>query len=161
MALAAAAQGDRLPVVIVYQDLLLERSEAGRRLKAEEDAATDRLVEERRRIEAEFEAEEKRLAAMRPTLAREEFARLAEEFDAKVREARAAQDERAVAAQRTIEQNRQRFLESLRPVLAEVMSRYGASVLLDGRSVLLADPSLDITGEVIARMDELMRERPP
>lgn len=148
-------------MVIVYQDQLIERSKAGQRLRAEEEAAARALVEERRRIEAEFEAEEKRLAELRPTMDRTAFAKLAADFDARVREARAAQDQRAVAAQRAIEQNRQRFIESLRPVLVEVMQRYGASVLLDGRTVLLVDPSLDITGEVIERLDQLAPDPAP
>jgi hypothetical protein len=44
-------------VVIVYQELLIERSLAGQALRAEEEAETRRLVEERKRIEARFEAE--------------------------------------------------------------------------------------------------------
>jgi Skp family chaperone for outer membrane proteins len=158
---AGTAQDDRLPVVIVYQDQLLERSRAGQALRRREEAETARLVGERQKIEAEFEAEEKRLAELRPTLPREEFAKLAADFDARVREARAAQDQKAIAAQRAVEQNRQRFLESLRPVLVQIMQRYGASVLMDGRQVLLSDPSLDVTGEVIQRMDELFDAAPP
>ncbi|RMF33533.1 MAG: OmpH family outer membrane protein [Alphaproteobacteria bacterium] len=130
-------------------------------MRAEEEAMRNRLVEERKQIERALEAEERELAERRGSLAREEFARLAEAFDTKVRAARKAQEEKALAVQRSMEQKRQRFLDSLRPVIVEVMQRFGASVVLDGRAVLLADPSLDLTGEVIARMDEIYRENNP
>jgi Skp family chaperone for outer membrane proteins len=155
----AHAQGDRLPVVIVYQDQLIERSLAGQALRAEEEALTERLVEERREIERAFEEEEQALARRRAELDRAAFAKLAADFDARVREARTTQDEKALALQRAIEASRKRFLASIQPVLSEVMARFGASVMMEGRSVVLADPSLDVTGEVIARMDEIHRQR--
>lgn len=149
----APAADDTLPVLIIYRDQVFERSEAGRALRREEEAAAAALVEEKKRIEAELEIEEKRLATLRATLPRAEFQTLADAFDTRVREARTTQDQKALAVQKTVEQNRQRFLDLLQPVLVEVMRVYGASVLLDGRSVLLADPALDITGEVIRRLD--------
>ncbi len=149
---AAWAQ-DGLPVVVVYQDQIFERSRAGQAVRAAEEAETRRLLDERRRIEGAFEAEERDLAALRPTVPREDFATLAADFDARVRAARANQDQIAAATTRKFEANRQAFSEAVRPVLSEVMRRYGASVLLDGRAVLRADPSIDVTGEVIDRLD--------
>ncbi|GIX15316.1 MAG: hypothetical protein KatS3mg118_3275 [Paracoccaceae bacterium] len=154
---AAAAQTEGLPLVVVDQERILQQSLAGKALLAEEEALTTRLIEERRSLERAFEEEERALAARRDELSREAFAREAADFDARVRAARAAQDEKAIALQRSIEANRKRFLDSLQPVLVEVMQRFGASVMLDVRAVLLADPSLDVTGEVISRLDELYR----
>ncbi|MEM9048188.1 MAG: OmpH family outer membrane protein [Pseudomonadota bacterium] len=155
---ALAQSDDRLAVVIVYQEQLIEASLAGRALLREEQATAQRLVEERRAIEQSLEAEERALAERRKTLSREEFAALAEAFDAKVKAARDAQVEKAVALQRSVEANRQRFLDGLRPVLSEVMRRFGASVMVEGRTVVQADPSLDVTGDVIALMDERYRQ---
>ncbi|RMH48532.1 MAG: OmpH family outer membrane protein [Alphaproteobacteria bacterium] len=154
---AAAAQTEGLPLVVVDQERILQQSLAGKALLAEEEALTTRLIEERRSLERAFEEEERALAARRDELSREAFAREAADFDARVRAARTAQDEKAIALQRSIEANRKRFLDSLQPVLVEVMQRFGASVMLDVRAVLLADPSLDVTGEVISRLDELYR----
>lgn len=160
LVLPAAAQ-DGLPVVIVYQDRLIEDSLAGRALRREEEETAAGLLQERREIERAFEAEERELVEKRRTMTREAFAALAEDFDTRVRAARQAQEEKAIALQRSIETNRKRFLDSLRPVLIEVMQRFGASVMMEGRSVVLSDPSLDVTGEVISRMDEIYRQRNP
>ncbi|WP_170317702.1 OmpH family outer membrane protein [Paroceanicella profunda] len=148
---------DRLPVVIIYQEQLLEKSLAGQEFRRKEEQRTSELVAERKRIDAEFEAEEKRLAALRPTVSREEFSKLAKAFDEKVQAAREAQDQKAAEVSREFEDNRRAFFEGLQPVLVEVMQTFGAGVMLDGRSVLLADPALDVTGDVISLMDARFR----
>ncbi|MEM9198813.1 MAG: OmpH family outer membrane protein, partial [Pseudomonadota bacterium] len=141
---AGAQDADALPIIIVYQDQLFEESLAGQALRREEQATAEGLVQERRAIEQALVEEERALAEQRKSLSREEFAPLAEAFDKRVRAAREAQEEKAVALQRSFETNRKRFLDNLRPVLSEVMRRFGASVMMEGRSVVLADPSLDV-----------------
>ncbi|WP_118132449.1 OmpH family outer membrane protein [Oceanicella sp. SM1341] len=155
---APAVAQDRLPVVIIYQEQLLEKSLAGQEFRRKEEQRTAELVAERKRIDAEFEAEEKRLAALRPAVSREEFSQLAKAFDQKVQAAREAQDQKAAEVAKEFDDNRRAFFEGLQPVLVEVMQTFGAGVMLDGRSVLLADPALDVTGDVISLMDQRFEE---
>lgn len=150
---------DSLPVVVVDQEQLLEASKAGRAFIAAQEARTQVLLKERQEIESQLIAEEEELARLRVDLEPDAFRELAEAFDEKARAARIAQDERAQDASRQFEADRKRFFDQVRPVMFEIMQRYGAGVVLDSRSVLFADPSLDVSGDVISRLDEIYEER--
>lgn len=45
------------------------------------------------------------------------------------------------------------FFNALRPVLREVVDAQGADIVLDRQEVVYAGPTVDITGEVITRLD--------
>ncbi len=159
---AAVAQpfaGDpptRMPVggvLLVNPTAVLERSRTGQALIRANRLARERLVAEGEQISSDFEREERALAARRSVLSRDEFAEIAAEFDERVRAARAEQDRRAAQLTREEEERERAFAESLNPIYAEIMRDTGAAAILDLRDVILANTVLDITAEVIRRLD--------
>ncbi len=141
------------PFLVLNQERILTESDAGRALLAEEEASRDALRAEVREIDAAFEAEERRLTDLRPTLDPTAFRDLADAFDAEVVEARRDQVERSDALALEFDQRRRQFYARAAPVLVALMARFKAVAIFDEASVLLADQSLDITETVIAEID--------
>lgn len=140
------------------EERLLTGSRRGQALLAEETAARDELRAEARRIDAAFEEEERSLTEKRREMDPVSFRKLADAFDASVVEARRQQDERANALAAEFDQKRRQFYADIGPALVGLMERRGALAIFDESSVLLVDPSINITDEVIAEID---RTTPP
>jgi len=147
--------------LIINQEHLLTGSQAGQQILADEERQRDTLRTEARALDASFEAEEKRLTELRPTMAATEFRKLSDAFDARVVEARRQQDERASALAQEFDQRRRAFYARVAPILVTLMDRYGAKAIFDETSVLLADQSLNITEAVITEIDAHAEETPP
>ena len=155
--LPAAAQDTgaaRSEILVVDPERLFEESQLGQRMMAEHQAEREELAAHNRKLEAELETEERALTARRAELSPEEFRELADAFDAKVQEIRRDSERRV----RDLEQDRERlpllFLRQAEPVLIEAMRNMGGVVLLDARTVMLRADAVDITDDVIARIDE-------
>ena len=147
-------------MLIVSQDELFSNSALGQDILQLEQDDRNALIEDGRQIGASFEAEEKRLTALRDTMAAEDFRVLADAFDAKVVAARAAQETNDANVIANIEARRRAFYGVIAPILAQVMQRYNATVILDRRSALLFDRNLDITREAIEFLDKAYSENP-
>ncbi|WP_212523220.1 OmpH family outer membrane protein [Actibacterium sp. MT2.3-13A] len=153
----ALAQEARAPVqsliVTLDQERLFLRSAYGQGLLDEVEEQAAALAAENRRIEAELTAEEKQLTEDRPGMAPEKFRELSAAFDEKVVGIRDAQDAKARELVREREEVQQRFYQEVLPVLTEVVRERGAVVVLESRSVVLSAGQIDVTAEVIARID--------
>ena len=106
-----------------------------------------------RKIEAELVEEERALTQQRETTPPEEFAELANAFDRKVQQVRETQDGKSIQLQQRLEQERQTFLAEAGPVIATLVRRRGAFVVLDRSEILLTFEGVDITEEAIAAID--------
>jgi Skp family chaperone for outer membrane proteins len=149
-----AAQGPApLAVATLDQEALFLNSAFGRRVTGELERDRDALTEENRAIETELIAEERALIDQRAALPPDEFAPLAEAFDAKVERIRTEQDRKGRALQVQFEEARQRFLSEVGPVLTDLLRARGAQVLLDRGAVLISVEGVDITAAAIAAID--------
>lgn len=143
-------------ILVLNQDRLLTQTEFGQRIQQELDAASRALAAENRQIESQLTEEELDLTERRPLMAPEDFRVLADEFDTRVVEIRAAQDAKGRDIQAQSEAAQQRFFEETFPVLLEIVQARGAAVLLDSRTVLLSAGSVDITDAAIVAIDEAL-----
>ncbi len=148
-------------VLTVDQARLFRESRYGQKIIAEIQAELTALETENRRLEAALEAEEQQLTERRATLPAEEFRALAEAFDAKVRDIRAARDakEREVLVRRDAAQKT--FLDTAIPVLAGIMSDLGAVAILDRSAIILSFGPIDITDRAIERIDATLNPAAP
>lgn len=147
-----------VPVLTIVPDRLYSDSKFGQRLASEIAARGRQLAAENRRIEAELEAEETELTALRDTLSPEEFRDLANAFDEKVTTARVEQDEKARRLSLTSDQVQRAFVVAIAPVLEDIMSQKGASVVLDRRAVFASADASDVTQEAIQSIDLALGE---
>ena len=146
------------PVLILDQERLFEGSDVAARMSDEAERRAAELDAENRRIDAQLIGEERSLTERRPSLAPEEFRRLADEFHEKVQVLRAEQDAKAADLQRFQNEDRQEFLVRIKPILIEITRERGAVLVIDSRSVLLSAEGIDITDEAIARINVAFRQ---
>ena len=150
---ADSARTVESPVLTVDQERLFSASAWGKRANAEIEAAFQTLATENRRIEADLAAEEKALTDKRATLTPEAFRTEADAFDARVVSIRKAQDakQREIATSQDAE--RKAFFSAVLPSMAEVMMARGAVAILDARAIFVNVNAIDVTDEMIARID--------
>ena len=148
------------PILIVNQDRIIAESDAGAEAQAAFEEAARVLAEENDRIEAELIEEERALTEERPDLPVDEFRARADDFDARVQRIRAEQDQKARAIQLQREEARLEVIRSAGSVIREISLERGAILVLDQRNVVLSADAIDITDEVIARIDDT-DETPP
>ena len=148
------------PLLVIEPDRLFAGTRYGRAVQARLKAQGDALEAENRRIEADLEAEEKRLTDRRPNLPPEEFRALAEEFDLKVEGIRNAQDAKARALNLEADTARETFFATALPALAGLMQERGAVAILDRKAVLASFDVIDVTDAAITRIDVVLGEGP-
>lgn len=143
----------RSPVLVLRSGDLFEKSAFGRASRARFEAESQALLAENREIEQALEAEELALTEQRATLPADEFRKLAEAFDAKVEEIRTARDAKSRDITRAFEEDRKRLLQDALPVLAEIMTDFGAAVILEQSQVIVNLDTIDVTDRAIALID--------
>lgn len=148
------AQTQSVPLLLVNPEQVLARSETGRALVQSIETERAQLIQRATEIARAFETEERALSDLRPTLDRAEFDARAEAFDTRVRAAREQQDREASALARMADQRQRAFFIELSNIYAALLQETGAQAVLDIRTVLLADQSLDVTDLVIERLDQ-------
>jgi Skp family chaperone for outer membrane proteins len=143
----------RSPVLVIRRDALFDGSAFGKAARARFESESQAFLAENRSLEAALEAEERDLTERRATAPVEEFRSLALAFDAKVEGIRTARDAKSRDLTRAFEEERQRFVQAALPVLAEIMSEFGATVILDKEMVVVNLGAIDVTEEALRRID--------
>lgn len=141
-------------ILVLNQERLLVNSEAGKALLEQENAMKEAHTQEGLRLDAELENEERELTRKRDVLVSTEFEKLAIEFDAKVVAVRREHQEKSEALAVELDKLRQSFFGDVVPIVARIMKEKGASLVFEQRNVLFTGPDVDITQEVIDRLDE-------
>lgn len=150
---AAAGDGSAMRILTVDQNALFTQSAWGRRLQAEFDRRGAELEAENSRLVEQLSTEEAELTELRKTLEADDFRTRADAFDARATQIRRerAQAVTDLNAQGEAEQNA--FFRAAVPVMGRLMQELGAVAVLDRRSTLISVESIDITDELIARID--------
>ncbi|SIQ78341.1 periplasmic chaperone for outer membrane proteins Skp [Paracoccus thiocyanatus] len=142
-----------LPVLTLDQEALYLGSQWGQRAQAELERNAREVAAENDRLADQFAAEEQELTALRQSLPPDEFRKRADEFDQRAVEVRRARDAAARALHTGADEERQAFFRAALPVLAALMRERGAVVVLDQRAIFVASQSIDVTDELVERMD--------
>lgn len=143
-------------VLTIDSDRLFLDSDFGKRVVAEVEAKGAVLATENRKIEADLEAEEKRLTTVRATMSPEEFRTLANEFDEKVQQTRQVQATKGRALNALLDQEREVFERAAAPVLERLMRSADAAVILDLRAVFVSASAIEITDDAISLLNETL-----
>ena len=144
------------PILTVDQDRLFNESSWGQRVQAQLEAEGQTIAAENTRLADQLAAEERALTDLRATLDQAEFRRRAEAFDARATEVRR---ERAQAVQdlnARAEADRAAFYQAALPVMGDMMQARRAIAVLDRRTVFVSLEAVDITTDLIARLDETL-----
>lgn len=152
-AMEGAVQALGRAVLTVDQEAMYRRSRWGLRAQAELAAQSRQVAADNERAFADLVADEDALTAARATLSPEEFRARAARFDERVSAVRAERQAALEALTETAERDRALFFQAAAPVLGRVMAARGALVVLDQRTVLIADERIDATAATIAALD--------
>lgn len=140
-------------IVTLDQDQLYLGTQYGRALQAKFETESAALLAENRKIDAALEAEERDLTTKRATMTAQNFRPLAEAFDNKANELRKAQDVKSSELAKSRDADRQAFFQAVAPILGDYMVERGAVAILDKSAIVVSLGAIDITKEVIARID--------
>lgn len=141
-------------VLTLNWEELYDSSLWGQRVKREIDAASADLRKENDRIAGQLEAEERDLTTRRASMAPADFQAAADAFDKRATEIRAAQKAKADAIQKQFNAERQAFIQTVMPMLDEVLKARGAVVVLDSRVIIRGLAEADVTKALAARVDK-------
>jgi Skp family chaperone for outer membrane proteins len=156
---ASAVAPGKLPVataaIVDYQRILRDAKAAQSirdQIEARRKAYLDQLSKEEQRLHLEDE----RLAKQRAVLAPDVFAQQRDAFEEQVQAAqRLAQEKR-----RELEAASQAALNSVRQVVVEIVDKMaderGFNLVLPSSGVLLFSPKIDLTDEVLQRLDQTL-----
>ncbi|OYU18421.1 MAG: hypothetical protein CFE34_10680 [Rhodobacteraceae bacterium PARR1] len=147
-------------VLVLDQDRLFGESRFGKAVLARHQQAIEALQTENRRIETALEAEERDLTERRSKLPAKEFQTLAADFDAKAEGIRKAQTAKSDDIKARLDAEQRRFVQTVRPVLNDLMREVGALVIIDSRAVIYSQTGVDVTGSAIARLDAVLGDGP-
>lgn len=145
--------GAQSAVLTVDPERLFAESRFGKAAIAKLEAAQQDLLAENKKLEIALEAEEKDLTEQRPSLPPAEFRKLADAFDKKAEEIRAARLAKSRSLTTLRDEDRQNFLSAIVPILGDLMGEMGALVILDKKTVFLSFERVDVTSRALARID--------
>ncbi len=162
LALAAApAPAQEAPFRILNEERLLRESLYGQAVLAELREAERELETENERIAADLAAEERALTEARADLTPEEFRARADEFDRRVEAIRAERNALNLELTRRSEAAAARFFDETLPILLQMMTEEGLVALLRPDALIIGADWLDMTDQVIERLDEALGDQTP
>ena len=160
LAFAAPVHGQEAaaPSSVLTVDLekIARESDYGQRVNGLYQAEILTLKSQAKQVEAELIAEEQELVAQRDIVSPEQFKELSQAFDRKVVAIREDQNSKQSELQAKQRDDQRNLLRLIAPILYEIVSARGASVLIDRRNIVLDLSSVDITDEAIAKMNETL-----
>lgn len=161
LALPAAAQEQTAPqILIINSDRLYSDTLYGRRLKRDIEELQDAFQQENDRIAENLIEQERSLTLRRPEMTPEAFTEEVDAFDMMVQEVRRAADSKNEELREADLAARAAFEGNVQGIIANVMLERGATMVMEQRSVILSIRSVNITDDVIARIDAVLGEGP-
>ena len=141
-------------VLIVNLQYVVSQSKSGVSLRKQSEALNKEVVDLRDSISKDLQAKGKKLEDDKTLLAPEVFQ---ERLLALQTEAESKQSELQAKVQK-IQEAIQRASSSIdsvmSPILTELVNEKGAKVLLDRQAILFGDPKLDISAEVVKKLNK-------
>jgi len=175
---AAAAPGASAPspisygppiagICVFYNDVALAESQVGK-------AAATRMQQIRAQISAELSGEQTSLQADIKAFQEKRASLTQDQIQAQgqpLEERAQALNQKATQRQRELEYTAQhvrvRISQAMEPLVRSVFEEHHCTVLLNGEAVMAANPAMDLTSSVVARLNTTMstitfdRETPP
>lgn len=147
---------DQALVFTVDMNKLLKLSNFGQDLIRRNNLARLILQNENEVLEAELLSEEKVLSDLRKSLSLDDFRAKAIEFDKKVTIIRSEQSKKEDALIDNIRREEANFYKNIYPLLYQLISDLGGSILIDQRNVVLWNSSVDITEDAIVIINQVL-----
>lgn len=140
-------------IMTIDQNAVFLRSDWGKRATTTTETRMRQINAENERLVSQFAAEEQELTLLRTTLPPDEFRARADEFDQRVSQARRDTENLNSRFEAEFQAERAAFFRAALPVLARIMRERGALVVLDQSAIFVAAQSVDVTEDLIQRVN--------
>lgn len=147
------AQAKALSIAVVDVEKVLSEAKAAKSLQSQILAKKETLQKEFSAKEKELKATETTLLGEKETLPAEEFAKKRKAYEEKIIETRKLFQKTRNSMEEGVGEAMKQLRKSILEAAADVGQEKGYDIVLTRESVLLADKSLDITAEVLAKLD--------
>ena len=142
------------PILTVDQELLFAESDWGKRTQRMLEETGGKIAAENERLATQLSAEEKALTQQRGTLDPAEFRKQAEAFDIRATEVRRERAKVVEDLNAWAEADRAAFYRAALPLMGEMMQERGAVAVLDRRTVFVSLDAIDLTQDLVARLNK-------
>ena len=152
-----AAVAQALPpaaVLIIDISRIQSQSLVGQDVQRQVQALRKRLQTELEKKQNEIKAMSDKLQKERASLTQQQFQARAREVDARAQAFNKEVEERQAMVQRALRLADNEIDRALRPILQELMDKKKANFVFDRSQVALAVDSIDVTAEVIKKLDK-------
>ena len=148
-------------VLVINSINVFEKSQLGNDILVSFQEAALALKKEAKLNVKKFEDEELELTKKRENLAKEEFNKVADDFDKRVQKTRNLYDLKDSQLRGNLESWKKKFIELSGRVIQPIMANYSAYIVLDSSQIdLFFDNRIDITELVILELDSLYKRDP-
>jgi Skp family chaperone for outer membrane proteins len=155
-AMPAAAQDSRTVARIAILDVerVLTQSEAGKAALKQITDQRKRYQDEISKAEDQLRSEERELVQSRATLAAEAFDEKRRAFERKVQDTQRMVQQRSGTIDGMMRNAREQIGKAALEALQELIKERGFNVVLDRKQIVATDPGLEVTDEVMARVNK-------
>lgn len=153
LAAQALAAGPAV-ILIVNTESVFAQSKVGQSIRTQFQEQAKKLQAEGAKTETAIQADAKKLSDERALLSQEDLQKKFQALQQREMEFQQSMQEKGQALQLGVQQANAKVEAALRPIFAEVMKEKGGTVLFDQSVVLAGGSDLDISAEVLKRLNE-------
>lgn len=157
-AAAAQAQAPNAKIIVVDFDRVSRESMVGQDISAQMESNRTDLESHARRIQQQLGAEQQELQQQRSIVSDEAFQQRLQQFQQRAQQQQAQLQGLTQQARQAMQQANLEVQRALRPIVRQVMEEKGANVVLDKALVSQHAAGLDVTTEVIERLNQELSE---
>lgn len=148
----SATAADKLAVVNIQ--IIMKDSKAANSVRDQVQTKQKQFQSELDKKEKELQEEDKELAKQRSLLSPEAFKQQYQQFRQKAATAQKEIQKKRVQLDKALGEALADIQQNVVTIVAEVAKEKGANMAISTSQVLYADPALDITSEVLTRLDK-------
>ncbi|PKP78432.1 MAG: hypothetical protein CVT81_04205 [Alphaproteobacteria bacterium HGW-Alphaproteobacteria-3] len=143
-------------VLIVNTEAVFAQSKVGQNIRSQFEEQAKKLRAEGKKTEDGLQADAKKIADERALLSPEDLQKKVQAWQKREAEFQQSMQQKGQALQLGLQQANGKVEAALRPIFAEVLKEKGGTVLFDQSVVLAGGADLDISAEVLKRLNERM-----
>lgn len=143
-------------VFIVDTEAVFAQSKVGQSIRSQFEDQAKKLQAEGKKTDESLQADAKKLSDERALLSQEDLQKKFQALQKREAEFQQSMQQRGQALQLGLQRANAKVEATLRPIFAEVLREKGGTVLFDQSVVLAGGADLDISAEVLKRLNERM-----
>ena len=156
--LASSNEYPNTSIGVLDLNLVLTDAKAAVKAADDIDKIAKDIETEIRLSDENMVSEQNKLIEAQSIMAPEAFEKKRTEYEKSVQNYNISRQEKLISIEKLIEKSRNDILEKLKPILEEIAEDKGITILLEKGTVLLNAETMDITNEVIKKLNKALPE---